>query len=51
MKKLKFVFFTLSLVLVGQYSFAQEEDINSAENKAYSNFWLKSKKKKDKNGN
>lgn len=38
MKKLKFVFFTLSLVLVGQYSFAQEEDINSAENKAYSNF-------------
>jgi outer membrane protein OmpA-like peptidoglycan-associated protein len=38
MKKLKTVFLVLALVVVGQYSFSQDEDINSAENKAYSNF-------------
>lgn len=38
MKKLKFNLLLLSFVLVSQFSYAQEEDINSAENKAFSNF-------------
>lgn len=38
MKKIKLVLLLISVVLFGQLTYAQEDDINSAENKAYSNF-------------
>lgn len=38
MKNIKLVLLLISVVSIGQFTYAQEDDINSTENKAYSNF-------------
>lgn len=38
MKKIKISLLSLGLILLGQFAYAQENDINDADNKVYSNF-------------